>query len=534
MRVDFHWHAYRYLPYEQVLARRELMALLGQEPALKSKGLSIESQNKWKESAYRTTYFSEAVAENGSKIVPLQAILEATANGWPYGGLSDIKNAPLLHRQSTRYSAHGLHEYRGKFNPQVVRAIGNILRLQPDDWVLDPFCGSGTVLLEATHIGWNAMGIDINPLAVQIARAKIEAMHVPLTLLCTHTEALKKRLYKRLRNKSFGRISTKKEIKIVSNTGRYLPSFDYLRAWFVESTLVEILMIMEEIDLLSSEKVRRILRVILSDILREVSLQDPTDLRIRRRKSPPENASVIPLYLDAVTKKLERIFKAREHLANITTIQDALLGDTRYCATVIKTQPRVKKNEQFDAAITSPPYATALPYVDTQRLSLVLFGLIRADEIRSTEKVLIGNRELTNRERMRIEEAMGTNANHLPSECLSLCYKLKRSLDKNKDGFRRQNVPALMYKYLTDMALMFIQVHKLLKKNAPFALVVGRNSTCLGGRTFVIDTPYFLTLLAEDNGFTIQETLELNTYYRFDIHQANSIRSETLLILKRR
>src|SRR5205814_1650952 len=73
--------------------------------------------------------------------------------------------------QPTRYSAHGLHDFRGKFNPQIVRAIGNLLALDEGACVLDPFCGSGTTLLEGAHIGWNVAGVDLNPLVVLISFA---------------------------------------------------------------------------------------------------------------------------------------------------------------------------------------------------------------------------------------------------------------------------------------------------------------------------------------------------------------------------
>lgn len=81
---------------------------------------------------------------------------------------------------------------------------------------------------------------------------------------------------------------------------------------------------------------------------------------------------------------------------------------------------------------------------------------------------------------------------------------------------------------------MFEQVSRLLRTGAPFALVVGRNKTQLGTRTFTIDTPRLLASLAEEKGFFIEEVLELDTYQRFDVHRANSIRSEALLVLKKR
>ncbi len=46
----------------------------------------------------------------------------------------------------------------------------------------------------------------------------------------------------------------------------------------------------------------------------------------------------------------------------------------------------------FDAAITSPPYATALPYIDTQRLSLIWLGFASPKEVKVLENNLIGSR----------------------------------------------------------------------------------------------------------------------------------------------
>lgn len=523
MRVDFYWYGYRNFPYEKVLAQRELVALLGQDPISAKDGLSVEAQDEWRNHAYRTTYFREAIAADGSRVIPLQALLEA------------LPGNKRNHRQSTRYSAHGIHDYKGKFNPQVVRAVGNLFGLEPGSWILDPFCGSGTTLLEAAHCGWNAIGVDLNPLAVLIAQAKIAAIHLPMAELREQIDTFSERLARRVNSISFDTGFTETQIQDIGGNGweTLLPSNEYLQSWFPESVLVQISVILSEIGKISSLEIQMILRVILSDILRQVSLQDPGDLRIRRRKSTFLNAPVIPLYLHSVRVKIETIVRARHHITDTDTVQDALLWDSRCCASIVTQHIKFKDVKYFDAAITSPPYATALPYIDTQRLSLVLLGLITADKIHSTEKSLIGNREITTKERLNLEEAIETNANRLPTECSELCQKLRSSLDIETDGFRRRNTPALLYKYLSDMKYMFNDVSNLLKSNAPFAVIVGRNSTQLGKQLLVIDTPYLLSLLAKESGFKVQENLELNTYQRYDIHRTHSIRSETLLILRR-
>lgn len=59
-------------------------------------------------------------------------------------------------------------KYRGNFAPQVAR---NIIEMysEPGELVLDPMCGSGTTLIEAKLLHRNALGFDINPVAVDLA-----------------------------------------------------------------------------------------------------------------------------------------------------------------------------------------------------------------------------------------------------------------------------------------------------------------------------------------------------------------------------
>jgi site-specific DNA-methyltransferase (cytosine-N4-specific) len=531
MRLHFHWHTYKYFPYEKVLAWREVESLFQRKPKPEQNGLTTETSDSWKSPAYQTTYFSKVVAETGEEIIPLQAVLEASPNGESSQQTFDFCVPAPLNRQSTRYSAHGLHEYRGKFNPQIVRTIGNLLGLQPDKWLLDPFCGSGTTLLESAHIGWNAIGIDINPLGVQIAQAKLASMRVEIEQLTAYRQALQERLQQRISGISFDGVFSRETIQRIGGEHweSTIPNFSYLKNWFTESVLVQIAAILNEIAHIPCAEIRHIFRIILSDILRNVSLQDTNDLRIRRRKSAPENVPAIPIFLKALPTKIVPIVKARQVLPQSTSFQQVLLGDIRHCADLIK---KASAGQLFDAAITSPPYLNALPYIDTQRLSLTLLGLISSREIHSTEKRLIGNREISGKERQSLEYAIHTNASNLPDDSLSLCRQLLSAVDTTHDGFRRQNRPGLTYQYFRDMGLIFGQMRQTLRKHATFVLVVGRNTTTLGGRDFVIDTPQLLVSVAKQHGFALEEMIELDTYQRYDVHRNNSIRTEVMIILR--
>jgi SAM-dependent methyltransferase len=90
----------------------------------------------------------------------------------------------LKHRQNffdanaygVGYATHGLFPYRGKFHPQMIKGIMNIIGLRPGDTVLDPMAGSGTTLIEASIIGINSVGVELSPFACLMARAKLAGL----------------------------------------------------------------------------------------------------------------------------------------------------------------------------------------------------------------------------------------------------------------------------------------------------------------------------------------------------------------------
>lgn len=539
MKIEFHWHSHRYFPYERELAKREVVSLFGKQPSSFSDGLSIAVTGNWRKLAQRTTYFRIVRSRDGKGVVPRQTIMEASANGWRDAREFIDSAESHLPRQVTRYSAHGLHDYRGKFNPQVVRALGNILGMDSRKWLLDPFCGSGTSLLEASHAGWNAIGLDVNPLAVALANAKVSALHIPEIVVEDSLYLLEGRLKKIVESIDCTKGFSVRSMQHVGG-GMWeerLPCLDYLRAWFSDSVLAQLSRVQLEIDRLKPRKVRDIYRLILSGILREVSWQDPGDLRIRRRKDRKNNSPAIQLFLDAIRQKWSPILKARRFVdggASLPGLQKAIHGDVRDPGALPGAMKVVGMHGRFDAAIASPPYVTALPYIDTQRLSLVFLGFLNPSQLRVTQQSLIGDREVGISERRKLTATMISGRDDLPDQCRSICMQLLNQLDESKDGFRRQNVPVLLYKYFKNMKSMFARVRHALRSGASYAMVIGENHTFIGGKLFRIDTPRYLAVLAEQEGFSVRELTPIEAYQRFDIHQANSIRSESILYLQRR
>ena len=86
-------------------------------------------------------------------------------------------------KYSTGYATHSLFPYRGKFHPQMIRALLNIAGVKVGDTVLDPMGGSGTLATEANLIGINAVSVDVSPFCSLMARVKTFALDLDIERL---------------------------------------------------------------------------------------------------------------------------------------------------------------------------------------------------------------------------------------------------------------------------------------------------------------------------------------------------------------
>ena len=75
------------------------------------------------------------------------------------------------------YLTHGFDFYKGSFHGQMIRGLINYCNLKGDSIILDPFCGSGTTLVESNLLGFNSIGIDINPIACLNSKIKTNLLN---------------------------------------------------------------------------------------------------------------------------------------------------------------------------------------------------------------------------------------------------------------------------------------------------------------------------------------------------------------------
>lgn len=489
--VKLFWMSYKLFPYERILGKREVMSLLMPDEIIEEEKFLLASNCQHPEAAERLVYFS-AYLIDGTTRYSFQ--FERERNGEK--------------KQNTRYFAHGIHEYKGKFNPQIVRAIMNICGAGSNSLILDPFCGSGTSLLEAQLQGCEPYGIDVNPMAVFIANTK--------TNIIFHREEIT------AFDIDLFVFKVQQHVNIPSDSED--ARTEYLRKWFREDIFDFIESWRAEANRIASSTLRDLLLLSMSNVLRDYSEQEPSDLRVRRRNSPYPD--------EPIAEAAKRNFlRCQSKISQFPIDRQNTSYKHAHIINKSSSSDNFDDFPSIDLAVTSPPYATALPYIDTQRLSIVWLGLDSPKNIKTLECSLTGSREtMAKLEQQKWLFAMSRNTKDLCDKVASFCQALQRQLTVN-DGFRKQNTPFLLYKYFADMSKMFAQVHRLLKPEARFCLVVGYNKTNIG-QPQIIDTPLLLSEEAKKQGFQVEEIVPLETYQRYGLHAKQAITGEALIILK--
>lgn len=424
-------------------------------------------------------------------------------------------------RKDPKYVTHGLHPYKGKFYPQLAKALINLLSMPYGSRILDPFCGSGTTLLEGYLNGYAAFGCDTNPLAAKIARAKSQVLDLDPDILSDVVSGVLDALD--------GAPSVMPDASEQFDTN----SMDEIRKWFPEPVIRKLNWLLRTIRAGSEGVSRDFLEVVLSSIVRDVSQQEPTDLRIRYRKEMLKDADVLELFrsqLSTQFARIEKFWNVRGHAPNPFYRASAVGGDNR---TSVVYDTLGLKDGSVDMVLTSPPYAMALPYIDTDRLSLLtLFGF-GGSHRRTIEQTLIGSREISGGERKRIENSF-KKGEMLSASSIRFVRALHAMLDKSADaGFRRKNMPALLYRFFGDMQLVFAQLHRLCRVGAEVMVVIGDSRMTVDEKEIRIPTTDLVEDIAVVCGFSPVERIDISVTTEKLIHIKNAITENVVLRLRK-
>lgn len=220
----------------------------------------------------------------------------------------------------------GIHPYPAKFIAEIPRSLLASISVKPDTAVLDPFCGSGTTLVECQRRGINAIGIDLNPIACLIARIKISTCP---TNLITHAIDV-----------------VKKAEKQPAETIPEIPNLDH---WFEQAIQVKLASLILAIKSAPVD-VCDCLQLALSRIIVRVSNQE-SDTRYAAIPKNITPKDVSQLFLRAV-ESIDTALRARHYAL---TEAQVIEGNTLNITPAQITQP-------ISLVITSPPYPNAYEY----------------------------------------------------------------------------------------------------------------------------------------------------------------------------
>jgi len=522
-------------PFERRLATAELMALSRDCSAIAiqniggvANGYSAIVDGPAEKLARCLAYY-ESVEQRGQKMLTSQVLKEATVyvarNGVPIEEIRrqiPIKNLETLpNRRCLRYGTHGLHEYRGKFFPQLVRSLINIAKVPAGGLVADPMCGSGTTLVEASLAGCRGIGLDMNPLSVFMSQVKCLMLSVNPDALVTEYHRVRAALLNPTPASSSSRLACFERLPARDQ--------DYLKAWFSAQVLEDLGTVSVQIETVKEATVRDFMRLALSNIIRRVSWQKEEDLRVRKEVRTDVEIDPIREFMEELGRSVRLVAAfLYQHGQAQLGVQCIAEGDARRVSEIWH-----KWLGKVDAVITSPPYATALPYLDTDRLSLCYLGLLPRQEHRDRDKRMIGNREITEKTRQEYMVALKHQCKLLPQSAIMLIGKIDLLNEKSDAGFRRKNLPALLAKYFLDMREVLAGIYKLLKPGAPAYIVVGNNHTVARGLRVEIETAKLLAEIAVMVGLKEGNHVPMEMLPSREIFKQNAVASETILELRK-
>ncbi|MDR2813192.1 MAG: site-specific DNA-methyltransferase [Prevotellaceae bacterium] len=236
----------------------------------------------------------------------------------------------------TMYLTHSLHPYPAKFPPQLPHAI--IKKFAPKRaTVLDPFCGSGTTLVEARLLGCNAIGVDVNGLSSLLSKVKA-------TPLSEKELVQIKSFLDLIANEDFQWKMRRQIIKV--------KEIDGLEHWFQHNVAEELTHILNLISELDDENVRDFLKIVLSSIIVRVSNQE-SDTRFAAKSKNISDNFTFGLFLTRASEYLTRIADYSKKI-NGEGYLKLLNADSRNLSML--------DSDSVDIIITSPPYANTYDY----------------------------------------------------------------------------------------------------------------------------------------------------------------------------
>ena len=267
-------------------------------------------------------------------------------------------------KADTKQYTHCFHSYPAMMIPQVAGRILDEFG-KGAELLFDPYCGTGTSLVEANIRGINAIGTDINPLARLIATAKTTP--IPLNVLDRYIDEFNRYVL----SIRFGKIKPSIEV----------PEFHNIDYWFKKDVQIMLATVKRFIDDIDREDVKRFFMVAFSETVREVSLTRNSEFKLYRmteKQIERFNPDVIGTMVEKLTRNRNGM---KEYLALKNNDSFSKIYDFN---TVYGIPEDIISTESVDIVVTSPPYGdsrTTVAYGQFSRLANQWLGFEKANDV---------------------------------------------------------------------------------------------------------------------------------------------------------
>ena len=367
------------------------------------------------------------------------------------GDLNFHENAKELH------PAHKAHSFPAKFPPQLPRKF--ILELTNiGDVVLDPMMGSGTTLLELYLNGRQAIGFDIDPLAMLVAQTKVE------TFSDSELYAAGRQILKEAKKT----VSLYPDLLNAQKEKRYdEKTLEFLDYWFAKEVQLELLALLVEIEKIENIKVKDFFKVVYSSII--ITKTGGVSLALDLAHTRPHKAKTV-LSSNGQVIMGDKNEKKRHHIKILRSPIDEFEKKlNQNLHGVIKSSPSNLEpiinfgnaqsmpllSNSVDLIITSPPYASnAIDYMRAHKFSLVWFNH-SIESLTKRRKTYIGSEGLADLPETELPKSVENLVNEIEAKSKSKGVSLRR--------------------YYIEMTLVLQEMFRVLKPEKSAIMIVGNS-----------------------------------------------------------
>jgi len=330
-------------------------------------------------------------------------------------------------RKDTAYITHGYHRYPAKFIPQIVSRLAEKYTKE-GDLVVDPFGGCGTTLVESKVMGRPSIGVDINPVAVLITKAKI-------------TPIDPKKI-----EKAFVAIKTKLDT-CDEDIKTKVPEHERIDYWFKPEEKRKLAFIFTEISKLKDQDIRDFFCCAFSNILKNCSIWLQKSNKPTRDPNKKPSDPIPTFY-----KQIKMMMRGNVRFYELSKEKNHLEIPSQIYCTDARTIP--VKDNSVNLIVTSPPYVTSYEYADLHQLTALWLEYTK--NLNDFRKRFIGTSYHNKKDLV------------LNSE---LAEKIRNELLK-KDKKTAEEVST----YFSEMNQVFAEMKRILKKGGKTCIVIGNTS----------------------------------------------------------